>query len=239
MLLLASVALVVWQRPGPAALARLLAAAAPLILLHHAINYRIGSTLMPANSVPEYFAFAGSAFDAQTLTGRWHHGTLAHFVGYAFDLLAGRRGFVFHNLPLLLVAPALVSLWPMREKVVEWPALACGIGFIAASWLTYAALSTNGSGVCLSIRWFVPWLAPAYYAIVVWLRERPAAWRAFTVLSMWGAVMGILMWRLGPWTFSAVPFYWVWVAVALITWAGLSVRERRSINRSQPALTVS
>jgi hypothetical protein len=234
MLLLASAALVAGTRRHPAAVASLLAGAAPFILLHHVINYRIGGTFMPASAVPDYFAYAGSAFDAHTLTGRWHHAGIAHFLAYAFDLLAGRRGFVWHNLPLLLVPPALISLWPMRTKVVEWPALTCGTAFMAASWLSYAALSTNHSGVCVSIRWFVPWLAPSYYTIAVWLRERPAVWRSFTALSGCGTVMGILMWRLGPWTFSPVPFFWVWVASAVITWVGLTVHERRSISLSRP-----
>jgi len=194
-----------------------IASAVPFVLLHHAINYQIGGTFAPANSVPEYLAFAGSPFDARTLTGHWHHANVGRFLAYAADLLVGRRGFLFHNLPLLLVTPALVTLWRVRARVADWPALVCGAAFMAASWLVYAALSTNHSGVCASIRWFVPWLAPAFYTICVWLRERPDGWRHFILLSAWGAIIGVLMWWRGPWTFSMVPLYWVWVGGALVT----------------------
>jgi hypothetical protein len=224
----ASVALLLWRNRRTSTIACWLAGAAPFVLLHHAITYRLAGTIAPANTVPEYLAYPGSPFDAATLTGGWHHASAFAFLVYAGDLLVGRRGFLFHDLPMLCAGPALVTASRLRARVADWAPLACGAGFLVFSWLAYAALSTNHSGVCASVRWFVPWLAPAFYAICVGLREDPASWRGFLALSAWGAIVGVLLWRLGPWTFSMVPLYWVWVAGALVHWTWMDRRAALS-----------
>jgi hypothetical protein len=82
--------------------------------------------------------------------------------------------------------------------------------------MAYAAASSNYSGLCCSIRWFVPLLAPGYYVLGLFLREFPRYLRDFLVLSGCGAVCAGLMWWEGPWMKHAVPFFWAIQAAALL-----------------------
>jgi len=82
--------------------------------------------------------------------------------------------------------------------------------------LAYALTSNNYSGLCCSIRWFVPLLAPAYYVLALVLRDRPGYRRHFLILSVWGAVLGALMWRHGPWIKHMVPLFWPIQGAALL-----------------------
>jgi hypothetical protein len=89
---------------------------------------------------------------------------------------------------------------------------------IAGTWLIYAATSNNYSGLCCSIRWFVPLLAPFYYLLAVFLKQRPEYSIDLLILSSWGLLMGLLMWSEGPWIKHMVPGYWFIEAAALISW---------------------
>jgi hypothetical protein len=201
------------RRLGPVAVTAL--AALPWIVLHQAINYAIGGTFRPINSVPEFSAWPGCPFEPQDLTGTWKH-SLGSFLVYAAALLAGKRGFLLHNLPLLLAVPAVVVL--LRRRPAVRPELLFLGSWCAAVWLMYAALSSNSSGVCCSIRWFVPFLAPAFYVLSLLLREWPEYRGDFLVLSAWGTVFGGLMWWAGPWMGHMVPLYWPIVGAALLSW---------------------
>jgi hypothetical protein len=187
------------------AVALFVLAALPWLALHHAINFAIGGTFRPINSVPEYSVWPGSPFTAENLTGVWNHGTF-HFVVYAVALLAGKRGFLGHNLPLCLVLPGMVMLWRRRPAGLAEAVIGCF--WSAGTWLLYAALSTNSSGVCCSVRWFVPLLAPAYYILALVLREYPSCQLDLCVLSGWGAVIAGLAWWHGPWMKHMVPYFW-------------------------------
>ena len=57
-------------------------------------------------------------------------------------------------------------------------------------WLVYAALSNNYGGVCCTIRWFVPLLAPAYFWLALLLRDLPQYRIDFVVLSGVGGRAG-------------------------------------------------
>ena len=202
------------------------AAAAPWLLLHHAITYAIGGTLGPINAVPQYLAWPGSPF-VGAMTGVPQHESVARFVEYALALLLGRRGFLGHN-PTLFVAlagGAVLCRRPPREAAL----LACGAAWSVATWLTYAALSNNYSGACASIRWFVPLLAPAYLLLAVVLRERPH-WRpTIAAVSGLGALLALPAWWRGPWTSVPGWQYWpVQVAVAAIAW-----QQARTLRRSR------
>jgi hypothetical protein len=198
------------------------AASLPWIVLHHAVNYAVGGTLKPANAVPAYFDYPGSLFDASNITGVWNHPDALAFLGYAGGLLVSERGFLCFNLPLWLLVPGAVVL--VRSRRADW-VTAFGAAWALSTYLLYAALSTNFSGGCLSIRWFVPLLAPAYYALALLLRDFPA-WRGdFLLLSGWGVVEGVLMWRAGTW-WGAIPFFWPLLGLALLTWAGYRLWRR-------------
>ncbi|HUY89523.1 MAG TPA: hypothetical protein VMV10_12380 [Pirellulales bacterium] len=173
-------------------------AAIPWVAAHHAINYSIGGTFAPIGSVPEYFAWPGSPFDRQNMTGVWNHPTPRDFLFYALRLLfAPGWGFLVHNLPLLLTLPGVFAI--KRRRVAEWPEAAALAGWCLASGLLYAALSVNHSGTCLSVRWFVPLLAGGYFLLSVLLRDEPRYHLGFLALTGLGCVLGAMMWAAGPW----------------------------------------
>ncbi len=207
-------------------------AALPWVLLHHGVTYSFAHTLRPIGAVPEFFNYPGSEFHAGNLTGLWNHKSLAAFADYSWRLLFGGRGFIQSNVPLLLAAPAgLLLLWRgRRERALLW----LGALWAGGTWLVYAALSTNYSGVCCSIRWFVPLLAPAYLALAVLVRDHPSFRLDLLLLSAWGALLSYLMWDDGPWGYSLwLEAYTFWLVQfgALATWAalraGLWLRARR------------
>jgi hypothetical protein len=203
------------RRVGPALTFGL--AALPWLALHHALNYAVGGTWRPANAVAEYLAWPGSPFSAKNMTGGWAHAGPGSFLLYAASMLFGKRGFIGHNTALFLALPAawmLLRQWRQRPAVA-WAA-ACCLG----TWLLYAAASNNSSGQCLSIRWFVPLLAPAYLILGVWLNQYPRYWIYFIVLSAWGFLQMLRMGQ-GPWSANMVPAFWPLQMAALLTWAGI------------------
>jgi hypothetical protein len=178
----------------------------PWLVLHHTVNYFVGGTLGPANANPAYFQWPGCSFNAQNMTGGWHHSSLGDFCVYALALLFGKRGFFGHNLPLFLTFPVIWSL--LRERTRERGLLLFAMTWSILTWLMYAINSTNSSGQCCSIRWFLPLLTPGFFVIAIGLRER-ASWRpGFYVLSGWGAVLTTQMLEPGPWMQHMVPYFW-------------------------------
>jgi hypothetical protein len=222
---LGTLALVAWRCRSTGKVALFVIAALPCLVLHHVLNYAIGGTFKPANAVPEYFLWPGCPFDEHSMTGVWNHDGMLAFLLYALDLLVGKRGFLGHNLPLLLLLPAAMTLLRRREGRAE---TLLALAWCGGVWLAYAATSTNQSGVCCSIRWFVPLLAPGYYLIAILLRDRPEWRRDFLILGLWGGVMGLLMGRKGAWMSHMVPGYWFLVAGALICWSWCLVERWRA-----------
>ncbi|HWB13679.1 MAG TPA: hypothetical protein VG826_30920 [Pirellulales bacterium] len=231
-LLVCTAALVAWRTRKPAALGCFLLAALPWLAAHHVVNYSTGGTLGPANSVPEYLAWPGSPFSTRNMTGGWGHQTVGHFPVYAAALLLGKHGFVGYNLPLWLAVGGFVVL--VRRRKPESPEIVFAAALAGGSWLLYAALSNNYSGPSCSIRWFVPLLAPAYYLLILLLRERPALVRDLAVLSAAGAVLGAVLWWRGPWEGKVPLALWPMNAVAMIAWSLVGLK-RRAANRTAPS----
>jgi hypothetical protein len=228
-LLLCTFALVAFRCPRLKDWTVLGLAALPWLVLHHAVNYAVGGTFKPANAVPEYFQWPGCGFNPQNMTGSWNHPSIGAFLVYAAGLLLGKRGFLNHNLPLFLALPALVILlWRglaslrsgnrlealRRSQLPELLYAGCCSGGI---WLAYALTSTNYAGLCCSIRWFVPLLAPGYFVLAVFLRDNSRLLWVFLTLSAWGAVQAAIMWYEGPWMKHMVPFFWWWQGAALLS----------------------
>ncbi|HMC90732.1 MAG TPA: hypothetical protein VKI17_14340 [Gemmataceae bacterium] len=223
------------RRPGSVLL--FVMAAAPWLIAHHALNYAIGGTFKPMNAVPEYSQWPGCPFTPENMTGFWSHGP-AQLLVYALALLFGKHGFMGHNLPLFLWLPAL---WHCRLQIVDCrlkgrasiinlksaichlqlPAeLLFGVAWCCGTWLLYSAFSNNFGGACCSIRWFVPFLAPAYYGLALFLGRFPPYRIDFCILSGWGMVLGAIMWWSGPWVLHLVPLFWPIQAAALLSWLG-------------------
>jgi hypothetical protein len=192
-------------------------AALPAIVLHHAVNYAVGGTLKPANAVPEYLQWPGSGFTAQNMTGVWNDRGPGERALYAVGLLLGKRGFFWHNLPLLLAAAAAVPL--LRKRLPERPELLLAVFWSGGTWLAYGLTSSNASGVCCSVRWFVPLVAPGFYMLAVLLRERPSVLGDLLLLSAWGGVLGAVMWVPGCWEPVPTRILWPVVGATLLSWA--------------------
>jgi hypothetical protein len=171
----------------------------------------------------------GSPFTEANLTGFSRHGP-GGLVVYGLALLLGKKGIVTYNLPMLLLPAAMRSGVARRSRLR--PEVIFGLCWCAATWLMYAVLSNNHGGGCLSIRWFVPFLAPAWLLLWVYLSEAPGARPVFAVLSAWGLLLGMLMWRVGPWTLRMAPFLWPIVAAALLSCYLCHRRHRRAAGES-------
>jgi hypothetical protein len=220
-ILFASVAgLVCWRVRRPGMLCLFALAALPWLAAHHALNYSIGGTWKPANAVADYLDYPGSPFSTTNMTGTWKHDGPWSFLVYAAALMFGKKGFVGHNLPLFLALPGLFFL--LRRRVAE--AWAAGF-WIAGTWLLYSAASNNFSGMCVSIRWFVPLLAPGYLLLALYLRERPDRLTVFCLLSAGGLALSAWMLVAGPWSGRMVRLLWPVQGVVLATWAHLDRRR--------------
>ena len=186
------------------------------------INNALGGTWKPIAMVPEFMTWPGSPFSPANMTGfaraDWHKLT------YPLELLVGPRGFIFHNLPMLLLLPAFFHLVRCRSEYR--PELIFAQGWCTAVWLEYGILSNNYSGNACSIRWFVPFLAPNYFLIAVYLRDCPRQRPIFWALSAWGTVLSLALWWQGPWAVRVSPLLWPAVGAALITWGIMHRRTR-------------
>lgn len=215
------------RRVAPAAV--FAAAALPWVLLHHVLNYSIGGTLAPAASMPEFFNWPGSIFDAKTMTGTWKHDSLTSLVVYASELLVGRRGFLGNNLAAVLAVPGMVLVsW---KRTAERPLVLFAAGWATATWLLYVGNSNNHSGMCCSIRWLVPLLGPAFYVLALLLRDRPEYTADFVWLTLCGLLVAVYAWQQGPWNPRTMPGLRTLQIVAILGWTGI---RWRALRRPQP-----
>jgi hypothetical protein len=210
-------------RKGWGMIAVFLLATLPFIVLHHVLNYSIGGTIRPVNTVAEYLAWPGSPFDPGSATGRWHHRSIGRGVTYALELLFGKKGFLLHH-PVLILAlvGGIGGLLKERARLSEWPEMLFAFAWSGATWLVYAWGSNNYSGACATIRWLVPLLAPGYYVLLVVLHHWPDRERELAALAAGGMVISALMWWYGPWMPRMAPGYWFILAGTLLSW-GVSV----------------
>lgn len=223
-LVLALAGLAAWRRRVACVLV-FLAASFPLFALHHILNYQIGGTLTPANAQAAYVQWPGSPFD--NMTGGWRHASVVAFVVYAFDLLVGRHGFFLNNLPMLLVPAAAVVVARCRPR--ETPMIVCLAAGCCGMWMVYAIGSTNLGGGGVSIRWFLPMIAPAYLLLSVALRECDFS-RDLVILSIGGFVLMAIGWSQTLWIGRMIPGFWVVLVATLLVWAVSHVRFGRTFS---------
>jgi hypothetical protein len=209
--------------------ANYLIAAAPFVILHHLLNFAIGGTILPVSMIPAYLAWPGSPLVPAVATGHWHHQGLARGMFYALELLFGKKGFLMHQ-PVLILALLATSVLVVRERsrLHEWPEILFCMVWSGTTWLVYAWGSHNQSGVCATIRWFVPLLAPGYYLLMISLRHLPGCYRQFLVLAASGLLISALMWWYGPWMPHMVPGYWFILAATLTAWCLVMLRGGRA-----------
>lgn len=209
--------------------------ALPWLAAHHALNHAIGGTLAPANTVPAYLAWPGSPFDLAEMTGHWKH-TPGGLLLYAADLMVGKKGFLLYSLPLWLVPGGALLL--LVGRPTTRPAVGFALVFTLCGWFAYAAASSNLSGQCLSVRWFVPLLAPGFWVLALVIREYPEYLPDLTWLSAVGGGFAAVMWVGGPWARWLPPGLWGWVGVGAIGWGVVRCREFVRARRLRSGATV-
>ena len=235
-LLAAIVGVVLWkvreagESPWPKVLVCALNAL-PFVAAHHAITYAMAGTLGPANANADFFRWPGSPFTESNMTGGWNHSSPTKAGLYALDLLYGKKGFLLYSPPLLLAVFALG--WLIRRPRSERPAVVAFAAWAIGTWLLYAATSRNLSGQCLSVRWFVPLLAPGYLILGLVARDVPAWRRDILVLSGGGLLLTAELLLRGPW-YGRIPIlFWPVVGLTLTTWAGVAVARLRRANTGE------
>jgi hypothetical protein len=138
------------------------------------------------------------------MTGVWAHNSVGDLIQYAAGLLVGPQGFLFYNLPLLLIPLGAVSAWrafPDRRAELVFAAL-----LAVGSWMVYALGSNNYSGLAVSIRWFVPLLVPAYFVLMLEIQARPGLLEQFKLLTKFGLVLSAVLFLLGPYHGAGIWF---------------------------------
>jgi hypothetical protein len=196
-LVLGTFCYLIWKRVSWKSLVVFALAAFPWFSLHHGICYAVGHCWRPLNTVPEYFQWDGSPFSSANLTGGWMHENPADCLRYGLELLFAERGFISHQ-PVLWLAGIAFGLLLCR-RVPETPELCLACFWCVATWGLYTAASNNHAGLCCSVRWFLPLLAPAFYALAVAIRHQPRLAVDLAVVSLWGMLLAPLAWREGPW----------------------------------------
>ncbi len=230
--------LVAWRMRSAHAILWTTLGVVPFVVFGLGMNYVIGGVWKPLNMVPAHFAYPGSPFNAENITGFFRHKPVDQVL-YAAGMLFGKHGFLNHNLPLLLALTAGASvLWKSQHRVELGGLLAwCGI-----TWLMYAVLSNNMGGACCSIRWFVPFLAPGFWLLAEILKSRPELGKQFLTLAIGGGMLGAFMVWKGPWTMRMVPMLWPVLIGTLVAWSVVVRRERRTpakrieMSEAQPRL---
>jgi hypothetical protein len=199
--------------------------ALPFVAAHHAITYAMAGTIGPANASAEFFRWPGSPFTESNMTGGWNHSSPMKAGLYALDLLFGKKGFLLFSPPMLLAVFA--SVWLVKRPRVERSTIVALAAWAIGTWLLYAATSRNLSGQCLSVRWFVPLLAPGYLVLGLVARDVPQWRRDILVLCAGGLLLtGELVVR-GPW-YGRIPImFWPVVGCTLAAWAGVVVARLR------------
>jgi hypothetical protein len=198
----------------------------PFVALHHGLNFAVGGSIGPANAVPEYLFWPGSPFTAGNMTGKVQHQSAVAFLGYLFDLSFGIRGIVGHNPTLFLaVLPIGLLIW----RVPRWrPEILAGWSWCLGSVLLYGITSNNHSGLNASVRWFVPFLAPAYFVLALSLKHVSHCLAEFSILALSGAAMAVIMWYRGPWQPIWLTGYWILLACGLVSWGYIAFRRQRT-----------
>jgi hypothetical protein len=235
LLLVAAATAIAVRLRRPSVIVWIALAALPWAVLHHAIVYSYTGMIGPAGANPAFWDYPGSLFDAHNLTGRWNHAGLGDFAVYAFLMLFGVHGFILSNPTLLLAVPA--AGWAMRRLPAARVETVCFGLWCLGVWLLYAALSNNYGGVCCSIRWFVPLLAPAVYWLALMLRDLPQFRMDFIVFSGWGAVLAGYFWYYGPFgvfDFQAIFPYFFWSVQAAGCFIWLVCRAAVPISAAPP-----
>jgi hypothetical protein len=185
---------------------------ASLTMLPTLYYYRaVSGSIAPLATRPEFFEYPGSYWSAgkESLTGI-HWNTPIFTIRYAFRCLFGSRGFLLYNPVLTLGLIGTVQTITRRgDRWLEALAIAvASIIFVGY----YVMGSTNYSGQCYSIRWFVPIIPVLMVFAGPQFQKLTIGWRRYglallLLVSAFYAFAGAM----NPWVLEghgyATPFY--------------------------------
>jgi hypothetical protein len=206
----------------------------PFVVLHHWFNYGIGGTIGPAGANVQYWDYPGSAFSAENITGVLFRGSVWDLTEWSLGFLVGPKGFLLYNLPLLLLPFGAASAWrkfPERRPELIFATLLC-----AGTWMLYSIAATD-TGLSASIRWFVPLLAPAFFALTIMLQARPGLLDNFKVLTLFGALLTAVLFWTGPFRNPDPVSFLILLTLGLAAFASSLWRRRPTSATNLPAPT--
>jgi hypothetical protein len=207
-----------WKRRSAMPLLSFGLACLPWVVSHHLIIWKIARTMGPPGAQPEYLDWPGSPFSPSNITGLWHDRSWGAKALYTIDLWVGLRGFLWYNLPTLPALLGVLGIWQRSPE--KRSLLVVGIAWMLLTSLAYGLASTNYSGECLSIRWFVPLLAPAFFLVVLWLRTDESRLRELQLLTLFGTILTLAGVWSGPWTRLPLALFWMIVPTTGVAWVG-------------------
>ena len=133
-------------------------------------------------------------FDASNITGNLKHDPVDQCgAAMQLELLFGRKGFLGNNPALFL--PLVMRPWLIGKRYPERRIVVAGLAWAVGTWLLYAATSVDMSGLCCSVRWFVPLLVPGFVALGIVLREWPFTHVDALILGSGGTLLRLAVWR--------------------------------------------
>jgi len=163
------------------------------ILPAMAVNLLISGSFVPVQIVPENFAWPGSPWTDETLSGvAINSGPF--LASYTYEMLIGKRGFFLYN-PISLVAIPLMVREFLQSRPLSREALV--VFSTSLIIISYYCIATNNlGGASYSIRWFVP-LLPLWVFFAYPLLAGDGIWRWMIFVAMFALSLPIAV--IGSW----------------------------------------
>ncbi|WP_306203966.1 hypothetical protein [Actinoplanes sp. RD1] len=163
----------------------LVVTAAPALV----VNYSISGSLVPVQLVADYFAWPGTPWTPEELTGGGANS--GRFLAeYAFTALIGSRGFLLYNPLMWLAIPLAVRELVRRRPFAREAAVAGVVTVVIVAY--YLLFSNNYSGWSYSIRWFVPLLPLLLFFLYPVLDSHVTLKVLFALLLLAGTAVAVI-----------------------------------------------
>lgn len=165
----------------------------PPFLLHCILNIQITGGILPAQFVPEYFQYPGSAWSTETLSGFLSHPNLTSLLTYAFHSLFGYSGFFSYS-PVLLIF--FFAIPQIRHRLQKEGAIIILATIILLGF--YILKTDNYGGWSYSIRWWVPLIPFLLFFGSLYLQKQKSFKIFYLLLAISVVISAIGI--ISPWT---------------------------------------
>jgi hypothetical protein len=128
------------------------AATIPVAAIYFGLNVALSGSVLPPALNPRLWTYAGSAFNANNLTGLAVHRSAWEHLRYAVDMLIGNHGLLTYMPILMLSAYGFIRGWQCRAAMrLEIAYIGIGCVMYVAS---YVWSSNDYSGFAYGVRWY-------------------------------------------------------------------------------------